>query len=114
MKLIKYVWLRCSALFAAGKMVVPFGGLRAGFRLQAPWRPALRTMALGVAVLPLAGAAPAGAQAVSTTTVQGTVYLANGQPGGGTLALSWPAFTTASGQSVAADRTTVTIGRTGL
>ena len=30
-------------------------------------------------------AAMAMAQAVSTTTVQGTVYLANGQPGAGTL-----------------------------
>ena len=42
------------------------------------------------------------AQAVSTTTVQGTVYLANGQPGTGTLVVSWPSFTTASGQLVAA------------
>jgi len=114
MKLIKYVWLRCSALFAASKMEVPSGGLRAGFRLQAPWRPALRTMALGVAVLLLAGAALAGAQAVSTTTVQGTVYLANGQPGAGTLAISWPAFTTAAGQAVAADSTTVTIAPDGF
>ena len=29
-------------------------------------------------------------QGVSTTTVQGTVYLANGQPGAGTLDVSWP------------------------
>ena len=35
------------------------------------------------------------AQGISTTTVQGTVYLANGSPGSGTLQLSWPAFTTA-------------------
>src|SRR5580658_729556 len=55
----------------------------------------------------------AGAQAISTTTVQGTVYLANGQVGSGTLVLSWPAFTTASGQSVAADSTTVTIASNG-
>jgi hypothetical protein len=53
-------------------------------------------------------------QAVTTTTVQGTVYLANGQVGTGTLVLSWPAFTTASGQSVAADRTNVTIGPDGF
>ena len=39
------------------------------------------------------------AQAISTTTVQGTVYLANGQPGTGTLVVSWPSFTTASGQA---------------
>jgi hypothetical protein len=53
------------------------------------------------------------AQSVSTTTVQGTVYLANGQPGSGTLSVSWPAFTTASGQAVAADQMTVTIGSDG-
>src|SRR5580692_4051917 len=53
-------------------------------------------------------------QAVGTTTVQGTVYLANGQPGGGTLTVSWPAFATATGQMVAADRTSVTIGNDGF
>ncbi|MGA2338927.1 MAG: glycosyl hydrolase family 28-related protein, partial [Terracidiphilus sp.] len=54
------------------------------------------------------------AQAVSTTTVQGTVYLANGQPGAGTLSISWPSFITAAGQAVAADTTTVTIGPDGF
>jgi hypothetical protein len=54
------------------------------------------------------------AQAVSTTTVQGTVYLANGQPGSGTLHVSWPAFTTANGQAVVADSTTVTIAPDGF
>ena len=54
------------------------------------------------------------AQALSTTTVQGTVYLANGQPGAGTLVLSWPSFTTASGQLVVANSTTVTIAPDGF
>jgi hypothetical protein len=54
------------------------------------------------------------AQAISTTTVQGTVYLANGQPGTGTLVVSWPSFTTASGQLVAADSTTVAIAPDGF
>ncbi len=54
------------------------------------------------------------AQAVSTTTVQGTVYLANGQPGAGTLVVSWPAFTTAEGQMVAADSLTVAIPADGF
>jgi len=54
------------------------------------------------------------AQAISTTTVQGTVYLANGAPGSGTLQLSWPAFTTASNQAVAADKLTVNIGADGF
>ena len=56
----------------------------------------------------------AGAQAISTTTVQGTVYLANGQPGTGTLVVSWPTFTTASGQLVTADSTTVPIAPDGF
>jgi hypothetical protein len=69
---------------------------------------------IAVCVLALTPAAMAMAQAVSTTTVQGTVYLANGQPGAGTLAISWPAFTTAAGQSVAADSTTLTLGPDGF
>jgi hypothetical protein len=59
-------------------------------------------------------AATAPAQAPTTTTVTGTVYLANGQPGAGTLVLSWPAFTTAAGQLIAADTTTVTIPSDGF
>ncbi len=70
-------------------------------------------IALAVLMLAVSGAA-ANAQAVSTTTVQGTVYLANGQPGGGTLAVSWPAFTTAAGQAIAADSLTVTIPADGF
>ena len=53
------------------------------------------------------------AQGVTTTTVQGTVYLANGQPGSGTIQISWPAFTTASNQAVAAGRINLTIGADG-
>src|SRR6202035_4469144 len=56
----------------------------------------------------------AAAQAFGTTTVQGTVYLANGIPGSGTLQLSWPAFTTAANQAVTAGRTTVSIGSDGF
>jgi hypothetical protein len=52
-------------------------------------------------------------QGPSTTTVSGTVYLANGQPASGTIALSWPAFTTAAGQLVAAGSTHVTIAING-
>jgi hypothetical protein len=54
------------------------------------------------------------AQAVSTTTVQGTVYLANGRAGAGTLVVSWPSFTTAAGQAVAADSTMATIAADGF
>jgi len=54
------------------------------------------------------------AQAVSTTSVQGTVYLANGGVGAGTMVLNWPTFTTAAGQLVLADSTTVAIGADGF
>jgi hypothetical protein len=66
---------------------------------------------LGLAAA-LALCAPA--QAPTTTTVTGTVYLANGQPGSGTLVVSWPSFTTAGGQLIAADSTTVTIPSNGF
>ncbi|MGZ4789542.1 MAG: hypothetical protein ACXVZX_13570 [Terriglobales bacterium] len=54
------------------------------------------------------------AQTLSTTTVQGAVYLANGAPGSGTLQVSWPAFTTSSNQAVAAGKLTATIGADGF
>ena len=50
------------------------------------------------------------AQSVPTTTVSGNVYQANGRPSSGILQISWPAFTTAAGQAVAAGRTSATIG----
>ena len=56
---------------------------------------------------------PSPAQAPTMTNVAGTVYLANGQAGSGTLVLSWPAFTTAAGQLIAADSLTVTIPSNG-
>jgi hypothetical protein len=57
---------------------------------------------------------PAYAQAITTTTVQGTVYNASGAPASGIVQLSWPAFTTNAGQAVAAGRTTVNIGADGF
>ncbi len=70
----------------------------------------------GVEVCLLGAAMVCGAstQSVSTTTVQGTVYLANGQAGTGTLVVSWPAFTTANGLAVAADSTTAPIAPDGF
>jgi len=92
-----------------------------GLRQIASWVPTLfakNAKRMGQRVLVcavgMALAATAMAQAVSTTTVQGTVYLANGQPGAGTLVISWPAFTTAAGQAVAADSTTVNLGPDGF
>ena len=54
------------------------------------------------------------AQTIPTTTVQGTVYQANGEPCSGTVLVSWPAFTTAANQQVAAGSTTVTVGADGF
>ena len=71
-------------------------------------------LGLRMCLLAVAAGSFAGAQAISTTTVQGTVYLANGQAGAGTLDVSWPAFTTANGQAVAAGRTMVTIAPDGF
>jgi hypothetical protein len=69
---------------------------------------------LAVCLMGMAFGSMAYAQAVSTTTVQGTVYLANGQPGAGTLDVSWPAFTTANNQAVAAGHAAVTIAPDGF
>ncbi|HEY1161358.1 MAG TPA: hypothetical protein VGE83_12040, partial [Terracidiphilus sp.] len=69
---------------------------------------------LGVCLLWMALGNVAGAQAVSTTTVQGTVYLANGQVGAGTVHVSWPAFTTANGQAVTAGQMMVAIAPDGF
>ena len=51
---------------------------------------------------------------VTTTTVQGTLYRADGTPGSGTLLVSWPTFTTASGQVVAAGSTAAAVGEDGF
>lgn len=81
-------------------------GRQVGLRLE-------RKLGMALCLLSMALVNVAAAQTITTTTVQGTVYLANGQVGSGTLFLSWPAFTTASGQSVTADSTTVTIATNG-
>jgi hypothetical protein len=84
---------------------------------QSEWLRTGRWMGLCLTIMALMGMALPGvacAQAVSTTTVQGTVYLANGQAGAGTLDVSWPAFTTANGQAIAAGRISATIGQDGF
>ena len=52
-------------------------------------------------------------QGPATTTVSDIVYRADGNPAGGVLLISWPAFTTAGGQTVAAGTTSVTLGSGG-
>jgi hypothetical protein len=51
---------------------------------------------------------------VATTTVQGTVYRADGSAAQGTLIVSWPTFATAANQAVAAGSVTTTIGADGF
>lgn len=52
-------------------------------------------------------------QSLPLTTINDVVYLADGMPAQGVLLISWPEFTTASGQAVAAGTTSVTLGAGG-
>jgi hypothetical protein len=67
-------------------------------------------MLLVVLVAMIAGCFSAAVAQVATTTVQDTVYSANGTPASGTVLVNWNAFTTAGGQSVPAGSTSATIG----
>jgi hypothetical protein len=79
-------------------------------RVVAPmWRVVLGLMAIAVAVFPFRVIAQ-----INTTTVQGTVYRADGTPAAGTLLVSWSAFTTPQNQAVAAGTTSTTIGADGF
>jgi hypothetical protein len=98
----------CLVEDGMGRTLTMMDWLRTGGCLRAGW---IVCMAL---LLGWMGNRAAMAQGVTTTTVQGTVYLADGTPGSGTLLVSWPAFTTASNQAVAAGNTVVTIGSDGF
>jgi hypothetical protein len=65
---------------------------------------------LSIALLATCGRALA---QVATTTVQDTVYRADGTQASGAVVVSWPTFTTAAGQAVAAGNTSATIGPNG-
>ena len=52
--------------------------------------------------------------AIATTAIADTVYRADGTAATGTVLISWPAFAAASGVSVPAGSTAVTIGANGL
>jgi hypothetical protein len=49
----------------------------------------------------------------ATTVVSGNVYRADGTPAAGTLVISWPAFTSADNQAVAAGTFSISIGTGG-
>ena len=71
-------------------------------------------MLLVVLVAMMAGWANLAEAQIATTTVQDTVYSANGTPASGTVLVSWNAFTTAGGQSVPSGTASATIGAGGL
>src|ERR1700736_2810462 len=64
-------------------------------------------------LLPPLVALAVSAQTLPTTTIDDTVYRADGTPAGGTLLISWPEFTTAALGAVAAGNTNVTLGAGG-
>jgi hypothetical protein len=72
-------------------------------------RAALLALAIVAALIP-----PRAAAQVSTTTVQGTIYRADGTPASGTVLISWPAFTTAQSQAIAAGNLSTAIGANGF
>jgi len=49
----------------------------------------------------------------TTTTVSDSVFMADGTPASGTLIVTWPSFTTASGTAIAGGSTNVTLGAGG-
>jgi len=61
----------------------------------------------------LLGLGTLNAQTPALTTVSDVVYRADGTPAGGTLLISWPAFTTASGQAIVAGTNSVALGTGG-
>ncbi len=73
-----------------------------------------RGLTLVTMMIALLGACCGAAAQVATTTIQDTVYRADGTPAGGTIVVSWPAFTTAAGQAVAAGNTSVVLGPNGV
>ena len=49
----------------------------------------------------------------ATTTILDTIYRADGKPAGGTLLISWPAFTASDGSAIAAGTRSVSLGPQG-
>ena len=64
-------------------------------------------------LLPVLVALAVSAQTLPTTTINDTVYRADGAPAKGTLLISWPEFTTAALGAVAAGNTSATLGAAG-
>jgi hypothetical protein len=75
-------------------------------------RQAMRGAALMLLVMALTGASRAAGPA--TTQVSDVIYRADGRPAGGTLLISWTAFSTSDGKAVAAGNMSVGIGAQGV
>jgi hypothetical protein len=73
-----------------------------------------RGLALVSVLLAVMAAWTMGALGQATTTVQDTVYLADGSTAAGTVLVSWSGFTTAVGQVIAAGTTSATLGAGGV
>jgi len=74
-----------------------------------------RSLATAAAVAAALILTTSGAAAqVATTTVQGTIYRADGTPASGTVLVSWNAFTTPQNQAVAAGNVSATIEADGF
>ncbi|MGD0796695.1 MAG: hypothetical protein ABR910_03135 [Acidobacteriaceae bacterium] len=61
----------------------------------------------------LAAMSAVGVAQVTTTQVADTIYYADGTPAAGTLIISWPAFTTGSGNSIPSGSTSTVLGTGG-
>ncbi len=72
-----------------------------------------RGLTLVTIVIALLGTCVAAVAQVVTTTIQDTVYRADGTPASGTVVVSWGTFTTAAGQAVAAGNKAATIAANG-
>lgn len=72
-----------------------------------------RGLTLVTLMMALLGVCYGAAAQVVTTTIQDTIYRADGTPAAGTVVVSWPSFTTAAGQAIAAGNTSVTLGANG-
>jgi hypothetical protein len=81
-----------------------------GFMLEA-WSRRGRLLSLGLLLMVVVEVTSASTPA--TTRITDTVYRADGAPAGGTLLISWPAFTTADNSPVAAGNKSVQLGPQG-
>ena len=70
-------------------------------------------LSLALALALVSWAIQARAQTPALATVSDTVFRADGSPASGTLLISWPAFTTADGHTVAAGNKSVALGTNG-